>query len=149
VRGEDVSPPALWTAMMTDHDFFVPAMRFAALQSHHAPVYGYLFTYPSPVMGGVFGSIHGLELPFLWGFGNEPGLATLVGDAEAVAPLSAAIQDAWLAFARTGDPSSDGIGIWPAYDVARRATMILDLEPMIMNAPREAERQFWERVRSG
>jgi len=27
--------------------------------------------------------------------------------------------------------------------------MILDLEPKIMDAPREAERQFWERVRSG
>ncbi len=148
-RGEDVSPPALWIAMMTDHDFFVSAMRFAELQSHHAPVYGYLFTYPSPAMGGMFGSIHGLELPFLWGFGNEPGLATLVGDASAAAPLSAAIQDAWLAFARKGDPSPDGIGDWPAYDVGRRATMILDLEPKIMDAPREAERQFWERVRSG
>jgi para-nitrobenzyl esterase len=145
-RGEDVSPRALWIAMMTDHDFFVPAMRFAELQAHHAPAYAYLFTYPSPAMGGMFGSIHGIELPFLWGFDNEPGLAMLVGDASAAAPLSAAIQDAWLAFARTGDPSSDGIGDWPAYDVGRRATMILDLEPGIMDAPREAERQFWERV---
>jgi para-nitrobenzyl esterase len=25
-RGEDISPPALWIAMMTDHDFFAPAM---------------------------------------------------------------------------------------------------------------------------
>ena len=66
-RGEDVSPPALWIAMMTDHDFFVPAMRFAALQSDQAPSYAYLFTWPSPVMGGVFGSIHGLDLPFMWG----------------------------------------------------------------------------------
>ena len=146
-RGEDVSPPALWIAMMTDHDFFVPAMRFAALQAQHAPVYGYLFTYPSPAMGGAFGSIHGLELPFLWGFDNEPGLATLVGDAAAAAPLSAAIQDAWLAFARTGDPSSEGVGVWPSYDAGQRATMILDLESGIMDAPREAERQFWERVR--
>jgi para-nitrobenzyl esterase len=60
-----------------------------------------------------------------------------------------AIQEAWLAFAWTGDPSSDGVGAWPGYDAGQRATMILDLEPMIIDAPREAERQFWERVRSG
>jgi para-nitrobenzyl esterase len=145
-RGEDVSPPALWIAMMTDHDFFVPAMRFAALQLAHAPSYAYLFTYPSPVMGGAFGSLHGLDLPFWWGLGNDPGSGSLVGDLTEARPLSHSMQDALLAFARTGNPSSEGVGAWPGYDADQRATIILDLEPGIMDAPREAERQFWERV---
>jgi para-nitrobenzyl esterase len=135
--------------MMTDHDFFAPAMRFAALQSDRAPTYAYLFTWPSPVMGGVFGSIHGLELPFLWGLGNSPGLSALVGDLAAAKPLSTAIQDAWLAFARTGDPSAEGVGAWPGYDAVRRATMLFDRASMIEDAPREAERQFWDSIRFG
>jgi carboxylesterase type B len=114
-RGDVFSPPALWIAMMTDHDFFAPAMRFAALQSDHARTYAYLFTWPAPVMGGVFGSIHGLELPFLWGIGNAPGLSALFGDLVAAKPLSTAIQDAWLAFARTGHPSAEGLDAWPGY----------------------------------
>ena len=102
--GQGSSPPALWSAMMTDHDFFVPAMRFAELQSDQAPSYAYLFTWPSPVMGGVFGSIHGIDLPFMWGLHNDLGLVSLVGDLTAAEPLSTMIQDALLAFARTGDP---------------------------------------------
>jgi len=145
-RGEDIAPPALWIAMLTDHDFFVPAMRFAELQSQQAPSYSYLFTRPSPVMGGAFGSLHGIDLPFWWGLGNDPGTASLVGDLAAAQPLSHTMQDALLAFARTGNPSPEGIGAWPSYDADQRATMILDLEPGIMDAPREAERQFWERV---
>jgi para-nitrobenzyl esterase len=148
-RGENISPPALWIAMMTDHDFFAPAMRFAALQADHAPTYTYLFTWPSPVMGGVFGSIHGLELPFLWGLGNAPGLSALVGDLAAAKPLSTAIQDAWLAFARTGEPSAEGVGAWPGYDARRRATKIFDRASMIEDAPREAERQFWQHIAQG
>ena len=144
-RGEDVSPPALWTAMLTDHDFFVPAMRFAALQSDHAPSYAYLFTWPSPVNGGAFGSIHGLDLPFVWGLSNDPGVESLVGDLEAAQPLSDAIQDALLAFARTGDPSTPALP-WPIYAPPRRATMILDRTISVAEAPREAKRRFWEGV---
>jgi len=38
--------------------------------------------------------------------------------------LSNKIQDAWLAFARTGNPSCDSLGSWPAYG-DRRETMML------------------------
>jgi para-nitrobenzyl esterase len=145
VRGEDVSPPALWTAMMTDHDFFVPAMRFAELQSDHAPTYAYLFTYPSPAMGGAFGSLHGIDLPFVWGLNNEPGLVSLIGDLPAAQPLARAMQEALLAFARTGDPSTKALA-WPSYAPLGRATMIFDRTSIVRDEPREAERQFWQRV---
>jgi para-nitrobenzyl esterase len=147
-RGEDVSAPALWIAMMTDHDFFVPAMRFAELQSAHAPSYAYLFTWPSPVMGGVFGSIHGLDLPFWWGLRSDPGSAALIGDLVAAEPLSHMMQDALLAFARTGDPATRALA-WPTYAPPQRATMILDRTSTVQDAPREAERRFWESVLSG
>ena len=147
-RGEDVSPPALWIAMMTDHDFFVPAMRFAALQSAHAPSYAYLFSWLSPVMGGAFGSIHGIDLPFWWGLRNDAGSAALIGDLVAAEPLAQKMQDALLALARTGDPSTSALA-WPAYAPPARETVIFDRISTIEEAPREPERQFWERVLSG
>jgi para-nitrobenzyl esterase len=117
-------------------------MRFAALQSNQAPSYAYLFTWPSPVLGGAFGSIHGIDLPFMWGIDNDPGLAPLIGDLTAAKPLSTMFQDALLAFAHTGDPSTQSLP-WPSYDPPRQATMIFDRTSMIQAAPRDAERQFW------
>jgi para-nitrobenzyl esterase len=143
--GKAISSPALWTAMLTDHDFFVPAMRFAELQSGQAQSYAYLFAWQSPIVGGVFGSIHGLDLPFMWGLHNDLGLASLIGDLAAANALSSMFQDGLLAFARTGDPSTGALA-WPAYAPPRRATMILDRTSMVQDAPREAERRFWESV---
>jgi para-nitrobenzyl esterase len=99
-------------------------------------------------MGGAFGSIHGLDLPFWWGLRSDPGSAALIGDLVAAEPLSHMMQDALLGFARTGDPSTSTLA-WPAYAPPRRATMIFDRTNTIQDAPREAERQFWERVLSG
>jgi len=59
------------------------------------------------------------------------------------------IQDAWIAFARTGRPGHVGIGDWPAYDAVRRRTMILDRQCRVEAAPREAERRFWESLPPG
>jgi para-nitrobenzyl esterase len=42
---------------------------------------------------------------------------------------------AWLAFARTGDPNTPGAPAWPAYDTARRATMMFDLESRVVDDP--------------
>jgi para-nitrobenzyl esterase len=147
-RGVDISPPALWTAMLTDHDFFAPAMRLAGLQSEHAPSFAYLFTWPSPIMGGAFGSIHGIDLPFFWGLRNDPGLEPMIGDLVAAEPLSAMVQDALLAFMRTGDPATDAL-VWPRYEPESRATLIFDRVSGVEDAPREAEQRFWERVRFG
>ena len=44
-RGEDVTAPALWVAMLSDRRFRVPTMQLAKLQSAHcAGTYAYLFT---------------------------------------------------------------------------------------------------------
>jgi para-nitrobenzyl esterase len=147
VDGKALPPPALWTAMLTDHDFFVPAMRLAELQSDQAPSYAYLFTWPSPIMGGAFGSIHGIDLPFMWGLHNDLGLVSLVGDLTAAEPLSTMFQDALLRFVHAGDPSTQRL-LWPSYDSPRRATMVFDRRSEVREAPRDAERRFWKSVRS-
>jgi para-nitrobenzyl esterase len=54
------------------------------------------------------------------------------------------MQDAWLAFARTGRPRAAELPDWPAYDPARRATMVFAGEPQVVDAPQEAERAVWD-----
>jgi para-nitrobenzyl esterase len=73
-------------------------------------------------------------------------LRPFAGKGPTAEALATRVQDAWIAFARTGDPSHAGIGAWPAYDSAARATMILDRECRVEPAPREPERAVWDTV---
>lgn len=44
-------------------------------------------------------------------------------------------RDAWIAFARSGSPAHPGLPDWPAFDPARRATMLFNGECRIENEP--------------
>jgi carboxylesterase type B len=144
-RGERVEPGDLWFAIESDRTMRYPAMRLAALHATHQPgTYAYLFMWPSPAMGGLFGACHALELPFLFGTLEHPLLRPFTGKGPAAQALAGQIQDAWIAFARTGRPGHAGIADWPAYDAAHRRTMILDRQCRVETTPREAERRFWE-----
>jgi para-nitrobenzyl esterase len=144
-RGERVDPGDLWFAIETDRTMRHPAMTLAAAQAAHQPhTYAYLFTWPSPVLGGMLGSCHALELPFVFGTMDHPMIRPIVGKGPEPRVLAARIQDAWIAFARTGRPAHDGIGDWPAYDATHRRTMILDRRCHVETAPREPERAFWD-----
>ena len=62
------------------------------------------------------------------------------GTGEAQQALADVMSEAWLAFARTGNPNHDGLPEWPAYDTENRATMVFDDTPLVMNDPRGRER---------
>ncbi len=144
-RGASTEPAELWFAIESDRSFRYPALRLAELQQAQQPqTYAYLFTWPSPLMDGILGSCHALDLPFVFGTFNDPMLGSFVGGGAAVGVLAERIQDAWIAFAHTGSPGHAGLGDWPAYDPERRATMLLDQECRVEHAPLEPERRFWE-----
>jgi len=146
-RGEKVEPAELWFAIETDRTMRHPAMALATLQAVHQPrTFAYLFTWPSPALGGMLGSCHALDLPFVFGTFAHPLLRPLVGRGPETRALAERIQDTWIAFARTGHPSHAGIGDWPGYDGVRRRTMVLDRRCRVESAPREPERAFWESV---
>jgi len=137
-RGESVRPRDLWLAMQSDRVFRIPAVRLAERQQRHQPqTHAYLFAWPSPALGGALGACHGLEVPFAFGT-TRAATAQLVGEGPEVDRLTLRMQDAWLAFARTGDPG------WPAYDPAKRTTMVLGRECTLESDPMGGERAFWE-----
>jgi para-nitrobenzyl esterase len=146
-RGERVDPGELWFAIETDRTMRHPAMSLAERHAAYQPqTYAYLFTWPSPVLGGMLGSCHALDLPFVFGTLEHRLLRPLVGRGPEALALAERIQDAWIAFARTGRPGHPRVPEWPGYDGAHRRTMILDRDCRVESAPREAERAFWESV---
>jgi para-nitrobenzyl esterase len=53
---------------------------------------------------------------------------------------------AWIAFARSGNPNTDGLPAWPAFDLQRRATMVFDNESRVIDDPRGRERRLFGQV---
>jgi para-nitrobenzyl esterase len=147
-RGQPVDPRELWSAIETDRMFRIGSVRTAEAHADHQPrTYSYLFTWESPAMRGALGACHALEIPFVFGNLQTPGMARFAGSGPAAETLSESMMDAWLAFARTGDPSHAGIGEWPTYNRSRRATMIFGSDSHLDNAPYDQERLMWESSR--
>jgi para-nitrobenzyl esterase len=138
-------PSELWAAIETDRLFRAPALRLAdAQRPHQRQTFAYLFTWTSPALEGALGSCHALEIPFVFGSLRHPGVSAFAGSGPAAERLASLIQDAWISFARSGDPSHPELGEWPAYDPESRPTQLLGAECELVHAPFEEERRFWE-----
>jgi para-nitrobenzyl esterase len=149
VRSEGTDPHALMVAMGSDGVFRWPSLQLAAAQgAQGASTYVYLFDWESPAFGGVLGASHALELPFVFGVVHVPVVEIFTGSGADVEALSTQMQKAWLAFARTGDPSHAGLGgPWPPWDPQKRTTMVFGRHTGATDAPRNAELFAWERYR--
>ena len=140
-------PKDLFFAIETDRIFRIPAVLLAeAQQRQHEGVFMYRFDWKSPAMGGALGACHAIELPFVFGQLGQEGAEMFVGKGPAADRLSEQTMDAWLAFARSGDPSHAGLpgGRWPAYEPERRETVCLGTDTACDADPADAERRVWE-----
>jgi para-nitrobenzyl esterase len=143
-RGEQAGPLAIWTAITSDVVFRLPSLSFAeALADKGAEVYTYLFTWTSPFLGGILGSAHALEIPFVFGSVAERAVQPYSGSGPAAIALSDSMIRSWSAFAITGDPSCDELGQWHAYDAVKRNTMVLGEHSGVEQDPRGEEREAW------
>lgn len=137
-------PRDLFTYIETDGRYGVPtkilAERKAALK--RGPVYVYRFDWATPVMDGRLQSPHALEIPFAFDRAKESSALT-GGTPEAVA-LADKVSDAWIAFARTGNPNVSKLPKWPTYDASTRATMLFDNESKVVNDPQKETRVAME-----
>jgi para-nitrobenzyl esterase len=97
----------------------------------------------------MLGSCHALELGFVFGTNHLLGMRLFAGEGPAVEKLAVEMQDAWLAFARHGDPSCPSLGVWPGYNETRRATMLFGETSTVVDAPFEEERRSWDGVPNG
>ncbi len=143
-RGDTTEPRELWSAIESDRIFRIGSIRAAEAQSSYAPTYMYLFTWESPAMGGALGACHALEIPFVFGNLTMPTMDRFAGAGPAAERLSEQMSDAWIAFARNGDPNHSAIPDWPTYDGSRRATMEFGPQTQVRDAPYDEERRIWQ-----
>ncbi len=54
--------------------------------------------------------------------------------------LADKVSDAWIAFARTGDPNTPKLPHWPAYDAKDRATTAINNVSKLVNDPLREQR---------
>jgi para-nitrobenzyl esterase len=114
-------------AIGSDVRFRIPSLRLALAQrAAGGNAFAYLFTHSSPARRGALGSCHALELPFVFGTLDAPTQDRFAGTGADVERLSRDMMDAWLAFARTGDPAAKAVGAWSNYDDRQRSTMVFD-----------------------
>ena len=106
-----------------------------------APVYMYLFTWESDYKGYLFKACHALEIPFVF---DNPDSALVTGERPDKPQLAAAMSEAWIAFARSGDPSHAGIPEWQPYTIDNRATMLIDVPCRMEIDPAREELDAWE-----
>ncbi len=133
----------LYLAILTDQLMRVPSIGLAedrvAAGANASPVFMFLFTWAA----GPLRSGHGYEIPFV--FDNVGG--EVLHGSPSRHQLAAEMSEAWLAFARHGNPSHDGIGDWPAYDIERRPTMVFDRGTSERrDDPWGADREAWAGV---
>lgn len=107
----------------------------------NAPVFMYLFTWQSPIMNGDYKATHCMEIPFV--MNNIARCEEMTGGGKDAYLLADRMSQAWINFARTGNPNHKGIPQWPKYDNAIGATIMFDNASTIRNHP---DKEFLELV---
>ncbi len=145
-EGPELSDENRFFAAITDARLFMPSAQLAASQARHNPAtFMYRFCWPSPMEGGRLGACHALDIPFA--LGTTDLVPEFAGKGAGTLRVARAMQAAWLAFARTGNPSCPLVGQWPEYDPKQRTTMIIDDPPRMVVDPDREKRRAWARAR--
>jgi para-nitrobenzyl esterase len=103
------------------------------------PVYAYRFDWETPAAGGALKATHALDIPMV--FDTVDKARAFVGEGPAPQAMADKMRDAWIAFARTGNPQTADLPDWPAYDAESRATMLFDRECRVVQDPAGAVRR--------
>lgn len=109
-----------------------------------SPVYAYQLDYRSPLEGGRYGAMHTMDIALV--FDNIAQPKSLTGTGAAAQKTADRMSDAFIAFARSGDPNHAGLPQWRPYELDRRSTMIFDAESKLADDPRGAERRLFAQV---
>jgi len=109
-----------------------------------SPVHAYQLNYRSPLENGRFGAMHGMDIPLVFDNIAQPG--SLSGKDANAQKAADQMSEAFIAFARTGDPAHAGIPEWKPYELPFRSTMVFDVKSELINDPRGEERKLFARV---
>jgi para-nitrobenzyl esterase len=134
------TPSDIYFLIASDYRYSAPTMKIAERRAAlgKGPVYLYYFRWETPVDGGRLKSPHTMEIPFA--FDNVKVSARITGGGPEAMALADKISDAWIAFARTGDPNTKKLPHWPAFNPTDRPTMVFDNVSKVVNDPIREQR---------
>lgn len=133
------SAPALLEAAWTDWGFRIPTLRLA--EARTAPTWVYEFRWENPLLPAGLGSAHATDNAFVRD--DLDGVLAYGKAGEAMvgpnppAALATQMHDAWVRFAKTGDPG------WPQYDLDQRLTMVFNTTSEVVADAAAPEREAW------
>ena len=87
------------------------------------------------------GAFHCIDVPLI--FGNYDHQRARTGSDPSVRLMSRTIQDRFVAFSHSGDPTVPGKPAWQPYDLSSRATMIFDETTRLEKDPRRWQRELF------
>ncbi len=93
---------------------------------HSGPAYCYRFDWQTPILDGRPMAFHCSEIAFV--FDNTARCEAMTGNGAAARALAVKMSEAWIHFARSGDPNHSGLANWKPYDPATNGTMVFDNE---------------------
>ncbi|WP_068877114.1 carboxylesterase/lipase family protein [Phenylobacterium sp. CCH9-H3] len=105
------------------------------------PAFVYQFDFPAA--GPRLRAPHASDIQMVFDNLAKPGASATGPQAQAMADQ---MSEAFLAFARSGDPNCRAIPRWERYDLKRRQTMVFDTPSKLVDDPRGAERRLFEKV---
>jgi para-nitrobenzyl esterase len=134
--------------LLSDAMFGAPSLIFADSAARSgAKCWMYRFDYPSADPRR--GALHAGDLCFFLGTWNTAGGRSLLGEsvdkemAEDRQRLSAMMQDALIAFARTGNPNTPMLPSWPQFSSSEQAFARFDRHVGVHNCPLGGRGDFW------
>ena len=126
-----------WPAaeLLNDLMFRGPAIEMA---QRHATAGGrtYMYYWNKSLSDSIYGACHGSEVSYVLNTGRQ-----IKGGDQHNPVLAAEVQQMWVNFATTGNPSTPA-HYWPAYDQTRRATMMLGDSIRLDNDPLSEQRRY-------
>lgn len=140
------TPLEVLSAVYSDELFRKPSLAVAKSRADNGrPTYAYEFQLDSPAAGGSVGSMHTIELPFVFDAveRHTRGSELLSGiDSATVQRVTDQMHRAWIAFVRSGRPDSEA-STWPPHTASSPQIMVIDSD----SRPVDAVDQRWTRVR--
>ena len=98
-----------------------------------APVYAYRFDWKSDILDLRLRAFHALDMAFT--FDNVVRWESATGGGERAQGLASRMSQAWINFARTGEPNHRDLPLWPRYERSSGAVMIFDDRCQVKNHP--------------
>ena len=136
-----------WEQFNTDQMFRIPVQRYVEAQrKHQRRVYLYQFSWKTPELGGKLGAAHALEIPFVFNTLGKETFGIFPQKTVETDKLSFAMMDAWVNFARIGNPNHKNIPEWTQYNKKTKPTMVFDNEIRLATNLYPERDKVWESV---